>query len=602
MTSPQLTTLRPSRKRVWMTSAELQTLAAARSQTVRPSRTHAIGRPKAVGPVLFALDEDPTSLDLLLSDLTRRFGNDFSVRGDTSPETARCALQQMAAANQPVALLLVNDDAIDFLAHAHQLHPRAKRVLLVDRDYSSTSPAVQAITLGHADYHIVRPWIDDEMMYRAMSEYLSAWTREQQPNFELFRIIAAEGDRRIPLLRDVMTRFSMPFGFYAIDSKPGRRLLDQAGLDATRLPVVIRYDGRVMIDPGLPELARAIGAQVSNDIDTCELVIVGAGPAGLTAAVYGASEGIETVMLELAVSGGQAASSPLIRNYPGFPHGIDGGTLMQRTCEQAWLMGAHIVFAQQAVGLERRGDDRIVRLRDGTEVRARAVVIATGVKWRRLGVPRLEALIGAGVFYGAAVSESRAMQNQNVFVIGAGNSAGQAALHLAKYAATITLLARGKNLANSMSSYLIRAIEATPNIAVRLRTEVIDGGGTDALEYLQLAEHANSTVQHVPADALFITIGGEPHTQWLPSEIARDSGGYLLTGRDILQQPGAHWDASREPFPLETSMPGVFAAGDARHGSITRVASAVGDGATAVRLVHEYLREHQAIPAAQEPQ
>ena len=545
--------------------------------------------------MLFVLDGDPTSLDVVLSDLTRRFGNDFTVTGDISPESALSALQRMAATDEPVALFLVDEDAIDFLARAHELHPRAKRVLLVDRDYSSASPAVQAITLGHADYHIVRPWMDDEMMYRAMSEYLFAWTREREPNFELFRIIAAEGDHRIPLLREVMSRFSMPFGFYAVESAAARRLLDEAGLDATRLPVVIRYDGRVMIDPGLPELARAIGAQVSNDIDTCELAIIGAGPAGLTAAVYAASEGLETVMLELAISGGQAGTCPLIRNYPGFPHGIDGGTLMQRTCEQAWLMGAHIVFAQEAVGLERQGDDRIVQLRDGTEVRARAVVIATGVEWRRLGVPRLEALIGTGVFYGAAVSESRAMQNQDVFVIGAGNSAGQAALHLAKYAATVTLLARGENLAKSMSSYLIRAIEATPNITVRLRTEVIDGDGDDALEYLQLAEHANGTVQEVAADALFIMIGGEPHTQWLPSEIARESGGYVLTGRDILQQPGANWTANREPFTLETSMPGVFAAGDVRHGSITRVASAVGDGATAVRLVHEY----QAIPAAQ---
>ena len=355
-----------------------------------------------------------------------------------------------------------------------------------------------------------------------------------------------------------------------------------------------------MIDPGLPELARAIGARVSNDIDTCDVAIIGAGPAGLTAAVYAASEGLDTVLLELRVAGGQAGTSPLIRNYPGFPHGINGGVLMKRTCEQAWLMGAHIVFAQEAIGLERQGDDRIVRLRDGTEVRARAVVIATGVEWRRLGVPRLEALIGAGVFYGAAVSESRAMQDQNVFIVGAGNSAGQAALHLAKYAATVTLLARGKNLADSMSSYLIRAIEATPNITVSLRTEVIDGGGGDALESLQLADRANGTVQEVAADALFIMIGGEPHTQWLPSEIARDSGGYVLTGRDLLQEPGAHWNANREPFTLETSMPGVFAAGDTRHGSITRVASAVGDGATAVRLVHEYLREYQAIPAAQE--
>ena len=573
----------------------------ARSRTtLRARRTIGSANGRAVAPVLFVLDDDPTSLDVLLSDLARRFGNDFTVTGDTSPATALSALEQMAAANEPVALLLVNDAAVDFLERAHELHPQAKRVLLVDRDYSSMSPAVQAITLGHADYHIVRPWMDDEAMYRAMSEYLSAWTRDREPNFELFRIIAAEGDRRIPLLRDVMTRFSMPFGFYEVDSTAGRRLLDEAGLHASHLPVVIRYDGRVMIDPGLPELARAIGAQVSSDMDTCEVAIVGAGPAGLTAAVYAASEGLETVMLELAVSGGQAGTSPLIRNYPGFPHGIDGGALMARTCEQAWLMGAHIVFAQEAVGLERQGDDRIVHLRDGTEVRARAVVVATGVDWRRLGVSRLESLIGAGVFYGAAMSESRAMQKQNVFVVGAGNSAGQAALHLAKYAATVTLVARGDTLAASMSSYLVGAIEAKSNVTVRLRTEVIDGGGHDALEYLRLAEHAHGSVQEMSADALFIMIGGEPHTQWLPSEIARDGNGYVLTGRDILQRPGAHWSEGREPLLLETSMPGVFAAGDVRHGSIARVAAAVGDGATAVRLVHEYLRNKHAIPAAGE--
>ena len=573
----------------------------ARSRTtLRARRTIGSANGRAVAPVLFVLDDDPTSLDVLLSDLARRFGNDFTVTGDTSPATALSALEQMAAANEPVALLLVNDAAVDFLERVHELHPQAKRVLLVDRDYSSMSPAVQAITLGHADYHIVRPWMDDEAMYRAMSEYLSAWTRDREPNFELFRIIAAEGDRRIPLLRDVMTRFSMPFGFYEVDSTAGRRLLDEAGLHASHLPVVIRYDGRVMIDPGLPELARAIGAQVSSDMDTCEVAIVGAGPAGLTAAVYAASEGLETVMLELAVSGGQAGTSPLIRNYPGFPHGIDGGALMARTCEQAWLMGAHIVFAQEAVGLERQGDDRIVHLRDGTEVRARAVVVATGVDWRRLGVSRLESLIGAGVFYGAAMSESRAMQKQNVFVVGAGNSAGQAALHLAKYAATVTLVARGDTLAASMSSYLVGAIEAKSNVTVRLRTEVIDGGGHDALEYLRLAEHAHGSVQEMSADALFIMIGGEPHTQWLPSEIARDGNGYVLTGRDILQRPGAHWSEGREPLLLETSMPGVFAAGDVRHGSIARVAAAVGDGATAVRLVHEYLRNKHAIPAAGE--
>jgi thioredoxin reductase (NADPH) len=555
--------------------------------------------PPVVLPVLFVVDREPKSLDAVLSDLSRRFGNDFAVRGESSSEVALATLQAMAAAHEPVALLLVDDAASDFLARAHELHPQAKRVLLVDRDYSSTSPAVQAMTLGRVDFHLVRPWMDDELMYRAMSEYLSSWTGEQEPNREEFRIVAAEGDGRALQLRDVMTRFSMPFGFYAVESDAGRRLLDEAGLDETDLPVVIRHDGQVITDPTMPDLARAIGVNIESDIDTCDLAIVGAGPAGLTAAVYAASEGLDTVLLERAVSGGQAGTSPLIRNYPGFPHGINGGLLMGRTCEQAWLMGAHIVFAQQAVALERCGEERVVRLLDGTGLRARAVVVATGIEWRRLGVPSLEALVGSGVFYGAAVSESRAMQDQDVFIVGAGNSAGQAALDLAKHARAVTLVARGDSLATSMSSYLVRAIESTPNVAVRHRTAVVDGAARDGqLESLTLADRLQGTVEEVPAAALFIMIGGEPHTQWLPDEIAHDAQGYLLTDRDLLEQPGVRWEHDRAPLTLETSMPGVFAAGDVRQGSIKRVASAVGEGATVVRLVHEHLREAEPVRAA----
>jgi thioredoxin reductase (NADPH) len=548
-------------------------------------------------PVLFVVDHERASLDVLLSDLSRRFGSGFAVRGETSSEAALAALQEMAATNVPVALLLVDDTAADLLTRAHELHPRAKRVLLVDRDYSSDSPAVQAMTLGRADYHIVRPWADDEMMYAPMSEYLFSWIREQEPNFELFRIVAAAGDSRVLQLRDVMTRFGMPFGSYPVDTEAGRNLLDEAGLDSTRLPVAVRYDGQTIIDPSLTDLARAIGVNVTNDVDTCEVAIVGAGPAGLTAAVYAASEGLDTVMLEEEVSGGQAGTSPLIRNYPGFPHGINGGVLMERTCEQAWLMGAHIVFAQQAVALERHGVHRIVHLRDGTQLRSRAVVLATGIHWRRLGVPALEALVGSGVFYGAAVSESRAMQGQDVFIVGAGNSAGQAAQHLAKHARTVTLLARGDGLGKSMSSYLVRAVDSTPNVIVRRRTEVVDGSGSGSLESITLADRAHGTVQEVAARALFIMLGGEPHTQWLPPEVARDEQGYLITGRDLLEQPTVLWKHHREPLTLETSMPGVFAAGDVRHGSIKRVASAVGEGATVVRMVHEHLRADEFEPA-----
>src|SRR4051812_24235878 len=541
-------------------------------------------------PVLLVVVDDSGARSELQSDLSRRFGNDFRVRAETSSK-ALAALQEIADENAQLALLLVDVAATDVLERAHDLHPRSKRVLLVDRDYTSTSPAVQAIALGRADYHIVRPWANDEMMYRAMSEYLSSWTREHQPNFELFRIVAAADDSRVPQLRDALRRFSLPFGFYPTDTEAGQRLLDEAGVQANELPALIRYDGLVLPHPNLTDLARAIGVSFKNETGTCDLAIVGAGPAGLTAAVYGASEGLDTVLLDQAISGGQAGTSPLIRNYPGFPHGIDGGLLMERTCEQAWLMGAHIVFAQRVVSIEDCGTYRVLRIDDGTELCARSVVIATGIEWRRLGVPRLEALVGSGVFYGAAASESRTMKGQDVFIVGAGNSAGQAALHLAKHARTVTLLARGEGLAKSMSDYLVRAIDSAANVRVRYRTEVVDGEGDGSLQRIRLADRANEREQEVATAGLFVMIGGDPHTQWLPDGIARDANSYVVTGRDLLAQTQVPWEESREPLPLETSMSGVFAAGDVRQSSGKRVASAVGEGATVVRLVHEHLRE-----------
>jgi thioredoxin reductase (NADPH) len=446
------------------------------------------------------------------------------------------------------------------------------------------------MTLGQADYHISMPWMLEQDLYRVVSEFLAEWANGQEAEFELFRVIGRRGDPGTHELRDLLTRFNVPFRFVEADSEQGRRLLEGKGLDGSRAPVLIRHDGYTLVDPVAAQIVTAIGASASHDMEDCDVVIVGAGPAGLTAAVYAASEGLQTVVLEESVSGGQAGSSPMIRNYPGFPHGISGHELTRRTCEQAWMFGAHLVFSQPVAGLGSLGGDHVVELTDGHQIRARAVIISTGIAWRRLGVPRLEALVGSGVFYGSAGSEAAAMEGRDVFVVGAGNSAGQAALHLARYARQVTMLVRSGSLVRSMSDYLIRQIEATANIAVRLRAEVIDAHGTEHLEGLTVRDRTSGGCERVPAAALFVLIGGEPRTQWLPDTIQREQS-YIMTGQDVVRDGAnpSRWPLDRAPLPLETSVPGVFAAGDVRYRSIKRVASAVGDGATVIRLLHEYL-------------
>ena len=546
-------------------------------------------------PALFVIDDDPGVLNALRSDLTRRFGEDFRVIGESSAAAGLTALRGLADQHAPVALLIADHDmtemaGVDFLVRAHDMHPLAKRVLLVERDYSAHSPVVQAMALGQADYHITKPWLLEQVLYREISEFLADWAKDQEAGFDLFRVIGGHQDRSTHELREMLTRFNVPFGFYAAGSEQGHHLLQDKGLDASRLPVMIRHDGYTMVEPTPAQIIEAVGGSVSNDVDECDLVVVGAGPAGLTAAVYAASEGLRVVVLEESVSGGQAGSSPMIRNYPGFPHGISGHELTRRACEQAWMFGANMVFSQCAADLERRGGERIVHLADGRQIAAKTVIVATGIAWRRLGAPRLEALIGSGVFYGSAGSEAQAMEGRDVFVVGAGNSAGQATLHLARYARRVTMLVRGDSLARSMSDYLTREIEATANITVRLRTEITDGHGAGRLESLTLHDRLHDQTEQLPAAALFVLIGGEPRTQWLPGTIQLQ-GGYILTGRDVVREGArpSRWPLDRAPLPLETSMPGVFAAGDARYRSIKRVASAVGDGATVVRLTHEYL-------------
>jgi len=555
-------------------------------------------------PVIFVIDHDAGVTVALRDDLDRRFGEDFRVIGESSAAAGLAALRELADAGEPVALLIVDHDlsampGVEFLARGHELHPLAKRVLLVERDYSARSPVIPAMTLGQADYHITKPWVLEQDLYRMVSEFLAEWSKDQQAGFELFQVVGL-ADRDTHELREVLTRFSVPFRFHAAGSRKGRQLLSDRHLDATRLPVMIRHDGYTIVAPTLAQVVESTGGSVSSDIDHCDVVIAGAGPAGLTAAVYAASEGLLTVVLEETVSGGQAGSSPMIRNYPGFPHGVSGHELTRRACEQAWMFGAHMVFSQRAVGLGCRGSEHAVHLADGRQVAAKAVIVATGIAWRRLGVPRLEALVGSGVFYGAAGAEAQAMAGRDVFVVGAGNSGGQTALHLARYAQRVTMLVRGESLARSMSEYLVREIEATSNISVRTRTEISDGHGTDQLDGLTLCDRRHGRLERVPATALFVLIGGEPRTRWLPETVQRRYG-YVLTGRDVARAgtDPSRWPLDRAPLPLETSIPGVFAAGDVRCRSIKRVASAIGDGATAVRLVHEYLTaEHADEPEA----
>jgi thioredoxin reductase (NADPH) len=557
-------------------------------------------------PIIFLVSSEAPLLRALETDLSRRFGNDTRIIGADGPAAGLAQLAMFADGADPVALLIADQrmpemTGIEFLASAHALHRSAKRILLVERDYTAANPTVPAMMLGQIDYHLVKPWSPDQGLYPAVSEFLASWARSEPEGFTMFRIAAPENSARAHEIRDLLTRFNTPFTFHPTDSEEGVALLREVGQTGTRLPTVVRHDGRLLVDPADGELVEALGGGTRLGVDVYDVAIVGAGPAGLSAAVYAASEGLDTIVLERQISGGQAGSSSRIRNVPGFTWGIGGHDLAYRACEQAWLFGANLVFAQEATSLRVSGAERIVQVADGQEVVARTVVIASGVSWRRLGIPQLERLIGAGVFYGAAASEARAMQGRHVCVVGAGNSAGQAAAHLAKHAEEVKLLVRGDSLGKSMSEYLIAELRGMSNISVRLGVELVDGEGDEQLIAIAVRDRSSGTVERIPTAGLFVMIGAEPRTEWLDGTVERDEQGFIITGNDLEpdRDGPSSWPLERAPLLLETSVPGVFAAGDVRHASVKRVTTAMGEGATVVQLVHQHLecdRDANKVP------
>jgi thioredoxin reductase (NADPH) len=551
-------------------------------------------------PIFLLVSGDGTCLEALHRDLSRRYQADYQVLGADSAAAGLTMLAVHAGSGGEVALVIADEHladmpAVDFLVRAHDLHPGAKRVLLIDRgNWSGPHPAVQAMAVGRIDYHLYMPWSPVErFLHPAVSEFLAAWDSSREPSVAAFRIIGPAHSPAAHRLREDLSRASIPYWFFEDSSEEGRRLLREHGLDGTGAPVVLCHDGSVLVGPSHEDLMATLGFRPTLGARACDVAVIGGGPAGLAAAVYAASEGLATVVIEPDLPGGQAGTSSLIRNYLGFPRGLSGDDLTNRAIDQAWLFGAEITLGR-AEGLDARGATRVVRTAAGGQIEARAVVIATGVTWRRLGVPALEALVGAGVFYGAAGAEARALAGRDVFVVGAGNSAGQAALHLARYAASVTMVVRGPDLSASMSSYLVTEIGKTGNICVRPDTEVIDGQGRCSLESLTLRHRTSGVTDAVPASGLFVMIGAQPRTGWLEGTVEREEQGFILTGRDLAGRlPGTWPDGrpdGRPPLLLETSVPGVFAAGDVRHRSIKRVASAVGEGATAIQLVHEYLQ------------
>jgi thioredoxin reductase (NADPH) len=557
------------------------------------------GRPQPAA--LVWLCANPAVRDEVVAELRKRYGADYMVLAGSTVDDVAAELRSVP--DRPVALILggystTEPEGLDAIARLSAGYPQALRAAVVRWGELDIAEAIfAAVTAGQLDAWVFRPGSSgDEEFHLAVTELLDEWASRNGAAYEAVQLIGKRWSARSTELRDMFIRNHVPTGFYDAESDAGRELLNTLGLENPDLPVVVlrfRPNRPVLTNPNAMEIAAAFGLLDSLEHEPpFDVAVLGAGPAGLSTAVYAASEGLRTVVLEPLAMGGQAGSSSLIRNYLGFPRGISGSRLAANAYQQAWSFGATFLWSRSVTSISRDGDLRVLSLSDGSTVRGRTVVVATGAEWRRLGVDSLEALQGRGVFYGAAVSEARAMTGKSVFVLGGGNSAGQAAVYLARFARQVTILVRRASLADTMSTYLRTEIENTANIDVRTRVAVVDGTGAGTLEALVLEDLDTADRETVPADALFAMIGSVPQTEYLGEQVRRDGWGFILTGSDLTGD-GTERPEGRAPLMFETSLPGVFAIGDVRHGSVKRVASAVGAGAMVVAMVHEYLAMQQ---------
>ena len=542
-----------------------------------------------------AVDDEVGVLHAVRRDLSSHYSGRFRILAAESGESALEALRELKVRGDPVALLLVDQrmpgmSGIEFVALALELFPDVKRVLLTA--YADTEAAIHAINDVQIDYYLLKPWDPpEERLYPVLDDLLDDWLAAFRPPFEGMRIVGHRWSAASHQLRDFLGRNQVPYQWLDVEISDEARAVVEAAGQAAGLPLVVLPDGGVMQAPSIAQVAVRIGMSEKAELPYYDLVVVGAGPAGLAAAVYGASEGLHTLLVEAEAPGGQAGMSSRIENYLGFPSGLSGADLARRGLTQARRLGAEILTPQQVTALRVEDGYKILSFAGGDEVNARALLLSSGVLYRRLNAPGADRFTGAGVYYGAALSEAATVAGEDIHVVGGANSAGQAAVFFSAHARTVTILVRGASIETVMSQYLVERIHATANITVAVRSEVASLDGADHLERVTIRNVATGAEQTVPTTAMFVFIGAIPHTDWLAGVVARDERGFVLTGPDLAERDLTGWPLDRRPHLLEASIPGVFAAGDVRHGSIKRVASAVGEGSVAVMFVHRYLSE-----------